>query len=99
MKRLDELNLKDKKVIIFDLDGTLIDSIGIWNMTDQQLIYDYSGITVDQDSVQADRDYFLNNNPSSDIYTAYCEFLINKYKLNKGVLLVFYYIQKEEFRY
>ena len=27
--------LKDKKVIIFDMDGTLIDSIGIWNKTDE----------------------------------------------------------------
>ena len=33
---------KDKKIIIFDLDGTLIDSIGIWNMTDQKLIHNYS---------------------------------------------------------
>lgn len=34
MKKLSELNLKDKKYIIFDLDGTLIDSIGVWNRTD-----------------------------------------------------------------
>ena len=82
MKNLNELKLKDKKVIIFDLDGTLIDSIGIWNMTDQKLIHDYSGIDVELDYVQTDRDYFLNNNPSSDIYIAYCEYLINKYKLS-----------------
>lgn len=30
--------LKDKKVIIFDMDGTLIDSIGIWNDIDEELI-------------------------------------------------------------
>ena len=82
MKSLDTLNMKDKKVIIFDLDGTLIDSIGIWNMTDQKLIYDYSGTNVDLSFIQADRDYFLNNNPSSDIYVAYCEYLINKYGLS-----------------
>jgi phosphoglycolate phosphatase-like HAD superfamily hydrolase len=82
MKSLEELRLKDKKVVIFDLDGTLIDSIGVWNMTDQKLIHDYSGIDVELEKVQADRDYFLNNNPSSDIYTAYCEYLINKYGLS-----------------
>ena len=26
--------------------------------------------------------YFLNNNPSSDIYTAYCQYLIDKYGLS-----------------
>ena len=29
---------KNKKVIIFDMDGTLIDFIGIWNSTDEILI-------------------------------------------------------------
>ena len=82
MKQLSELNLKEKKYIIFDMDGTLIDSIGVWNMTDQKLIYDYSGVTVDLERVQLDRDNFLNNNSSSDIYVAYCEYLINKYKLS-----------------
>ena len=82
MKKLEELKLKDKKIIIFDLDGTLIDSIGVWNMTDQKLVYDYSGINVDLECIQADRDYFLNNNPSSDIYIAYCAYLINKYNLS-----------------
>ena len=82
MKSLEELKLKDKRVIIFDLDGTLIDSIGVWNMADQKLIFDYSGKKVDLDYVQADRDYFLNNNPSSDIYIAYCQYLIDKYGLS-----------------
>lgn len=28
----------DRKCIIFDLDGTLIDSLGIWSEVDQALI-------------------------------------------------------------
>ena len=79
MKSLSELNLKDKKVIIFDLDGTLIDSIGVWNMTDQKLIQDYSGITVDLNYVQRDRDNFLHTHSDSDIYVAYSQYLIDKY--------------------
>ena len=82
MKNLNELKLKDKKVIIFDLDGTLIDSIGVWNMTDQKLIRDYGGQEVPMEVVQADRDDFLNNHPSSDIYTAYCDYLIHKYGMS-----------------
>ena len=82
MKRLNELDLKNKKVIVFDLDGTLIDSIGIWNMTDQKLIYDYSGIKVNLEDIQKDRDNFLNNNAGSDIYIEYCGYLINKYGLS-----------------
>ena len=82
MRDLSSLDIKNKKYIIFDMDGTLIDSIGVWNMTDQKLIHNYSKIDVDLDFIQSDRDYFLNNNSSSDIYTAYCEYLINKYNLS-----------------
>lgn len=30
--------IKRKKVVIFDMDGTLINSVGIWNEVDRQLI-------------------------------------------------------------
>ncbi len=79
VQKLDELNLKNKKYIIFDMDGTLIDSIGIWNMIDKKLIEEYAGITIDLDSIQSERDTFLHSNQDSDIYLAYCEYLIKKY--------------------
>ena len=82
MKDLNELNIKDKKIIIFDLDGTLIDSIGVWNMADKKIIYDYSGIDIDMEYIQSDRDNFLNNNSGSDIYVAYTKYLIDKYGLS-----------------
>lgn len=82
MLSLDKLNLKSKKYIIFDMDGTLIDSIGVWNRTDQKLIKEYAGITIDLDSIQSERDAFLHNNQDSDIYIAYCDYLINKYSFS-----------------
>lgn len=82
MKKLSELNLKDKKYIIFDMDGTLIDSIGVWNQTDQRLIKEYGGVHVDLDEVQRLRDGFLHGNQDTDIYLSFCEYLINKYNLS-----------------
>lgn len=82
MKSLCELKLKEKKYIIFDMDGTLIDSIGVWNRTDQKLIEEFSGIIMDLDDIQAERDTFLHTNQDSDIYLAYCEYLIKKYNFS-----------------
>lgn len=81
MKELEKLNLKDKKYIIFDMDGTLIDSIGVWNRTDQKLIEKYGNKTIDLAAVQIERDAFLHANQSSDIYLAYCDYLITNYNL------------------
>lgn len=79
MKELKQLRLKDKKYIIFDMDGTLIDSIGVWNLTDQRLILHYSGQSINTHIIQSERDLFLHTHTDSDIYIAYCAYLIEKY--------------------
>ena len=62
MKQLNELKLKDKKYIIFDMDGTLIDSIGVWNRTDQKLIEEFGGMSIDLDNIQTEReDWSIQN--------------------------------------
>lgn len=82
MKKLQELKLQNKKYIIFDMDGTLIDSIGVWNRVDQKIIENDTGIMIDQETIQKERDNFLHSNQDSDIYLAYCEYLIKKYDLS-----------------
>ena len=72
--------LKDKKVIIFDMDGTLIDSIGIWNKTDEILIGKLTNNTEIQiPNIQQIRDGILAECKSNDIYLEYCDFLRKKY--------------------
>ena len=48
----------------------------------KQVIEKYSGIVVDLDDIQRERDNFLHSNQDSDIYLAYCTYLIKKYKLS-----------------
>lgn len=82
MKDMNSLPLKKKKYIIFDMDGTLIDSIGVWNRTDQRLIMEYGNMDIDLEIIQKERDLFLHQMEESDIYLSYCEYLIKKYHLS-----------------
>lgn len=82
MESLSNLNLLQKKYMIFDMDGTLIDSIGIWNMADYKIIDKFAGVKVDLAFLQQDRESFLACHSSSDIYIAYCEYLIQKYDMD-----------------
>lgn len=82
MKDLRDLDLSTKKYLIFDMDGTLIDSIGIWNITDYKLIKRFSGKEIPLDIIQKERDLFLEKNFDKDIYLAYCNYLLNKYNFS-----------------
>ncbi len=64
---------KDKKVIIFDLDGTLIDSIWVWNKTDETLVKELSGNPdFEIEDVQDFRNMILCSYNQGDIYLNYC---------------------------
>lgn len=73
--------LKNKKVIIFDLDGTLIDSIGIWNEIDEELIKKIgNGTIIDNVDIGIQRDEKLKEfSKYEDAYLEYCGFLKEKY--------------------
>lgn len=71
---------KDKKVIIFDMDGTLIDSIGVWNSIDKALIKQLSNVEINDEEIAVQRDEKLKEySNSADIYLEYCGFLGEKY--------------------
>ena len=72
--------IKDKKVIIFDMDGTLIDSIGIWNEIDRELIETISKENIGNIEIGKQRDEKLKEySKSEDAYLEYCGFLKEKY--------------------
>ena len=67
---------KNKKIIIFDLDGTLIDSMGIWNKVDSRLIAKLNFCPPDEMEIQNNRDNFLRKHLGEpDIYLLYCDYL------------------------
>ena len=71
---------KNKKVIIFDLDGTLIDSIGVWNDIDKELINTVGNIKFDNCDIGKIRDEKLKEySKTEDAYLEYCGFLKEKY--------------------
>ena len=73
--------LKGKKLIIFDLDGTLIDSIGIWNAIDQRLIEMIANIPINEKiDIGKRRDEKLKEySKCEDAYLEYCQFLKDEY--------------------
>ena len=78
--------LKDKKVIIFDMDGTLIDSIGIWNEIDIELIRAIGNGNIDNMDIGKQRDEKLKEySKCEDAYLEYCKFLKQKYGSNMEI--------------
>ena len=72
---------RGKKVIIFDMDGTLIDSVGVWNKVDMELIKEFGCLEeLNEIEIQQQRDNKLREfSKSENPYIEYCQFLSSKY--------------------
>lgn len=70
-----------KKVIIFDMDGTLIDSVGVWNEIDKNLIRKLGALEeLDDKQIQKQRDTLLREfSKVENPYMEYCKCLAEKY--------------------
>ena len=69
-----------KKIAIFDMDGTLIDSVGVWNEVDRALIHRIGDVAVTADKAQLQRDDALRLFSKTDNpYLAYCDYLREQY--------------------
>ena len=72
--------LTGKKAALFDMDGTLIDSIGIWNETDRVLCRELTGAEPDMAALQALRDQALRRfREEANPYLRYCAELRDRY--------------------
>ena len=82
MKEITE-RLLDKKYFIFDIDGTLVDSMVMWNYIDQKVLLDNFGISVAADDIKAFRDSILydDRHVSGDIYAIYYEEFVKLFNL------------------
>ena len=69
-----------EKVVIFDLDGTLIDSMGIWNCIDEELIESIRTNDVPIQDVGKQRAEAMKQfHQAEDMYLEYCGLLGKKY--------------------
>lgn len=74
----------NKKVIIFDMDGTLIDSVGIWNQVDYELIKTLGNKVEDTKFIQEKRDDSLRDNRNKENpYLEYCKYLNEYYDFGR----------------
>ena len=71
-----------KKLIIFDMDGTLIDSIGVWNEVDRLTVSKLTGDAAlyDPDMLREQREIALSRfRNDENPYISYCALLKEKY--------------------
>lgn len=78
---MNDKKLENLELVIFDLDGTLIDSNGTHKEIDIELVRSF-GESKSSEEILNERNNIFKNNNTGDIYLSYCEYLKTKYNLN-----------------
>lgn len=73
--------LKNKKIFIFDMDGTLIESLGVWGETEVTFIHNTTGIIVDKKEIGDIRDEFLGRSEDPNPYISWVAYLKELYQM------------------
>lgn len=68
---------RGKKYIIFDWDGTLANSLPMWENADKVVLQSFG--VKPRETIDLERRKFLHNNSSGDIYEKYNQYLIDTY--------------------
>ena len=78
--------LKDKEAIIFDLDGTLIDSVNLLNEVYAVMVKDVFGKVVSANQIQDDwGDFICGNSDKDNLAAGFILFLNKKYNNDKEI--------------
>ncbi|MFR1519077.1 MAG: HAD family hydrolase [Clostridia bacterium] len=82
--------LQNKKIVIFDMDGTLIDSVGIWNQVDEKLLTALHAPLLPVEELQSRRDKLLRKfSQETNPYLEYCRFLKAAYHFELSASQIF----------
>ena len=72
--------LQGKRLVLFDMDGTLIDSVGMWNKVDRALLRELGAPDAEAVDIQYRRDTLLRRfSKAANPYQEYCRFLGETY--------------------
>lgn len=76
--------LQGKKVVIFDFDGTLVNSTEYWSKLDRELIYNLTGTYYEEDFQSLWESKMKEYENNAEPLLTYCDYLADKYNIKRS---------------
>lgn len=86
--------LENKKLFIFDMDGTLIESLGVWNEADKIFLKNVTGVLIGASIIGDERDNFLSTCKEDNPYIGWVNYIKTKYNIDEPLEDLVEYRQK-----